>query len=56
MTNETVIRGELLLDEGDPYSQVKVDKSISKLRAEDCLEVSRNFDGSTPNTKNIKLT
>ena len=29
VTNETVIRSELLLDEGDPFSQVKLDKSIS---------------------------
>ena len=57
VTNETVIRGELLLDEGDPYSQVKVDKSISKLKSRRLFgsvkeEIS---DGSTPNTKNIKI-
>ena len=33
VTNETVIRSGLLLDEGDPYSKVKVDKSISKLKS-----------------------
>ena len=33
VTNETVIRSELLLDEGDPYSQVKLDKSVSDLKS-----------------------
>ena len=32
VTNETVIRSGLLLDEGDPYSKVKVDKSISQIK------------------------
>ena len=31
VTNEVVIRSGLLLDEGDPYSKVKVDKSISQI-------------------------
>ena len=33
VTNESVIRSELLLDEGDPFSQVKVDKSIANLKS-----------------------
>ncbi len=39
VTNESVIRSELLMDEGDPYSKLKLDKSIAKLRA-------RNLFGS----------
>ena len=33
VTNETVIRSALLLDEGDPFSKVKVDKSISQIKS-----------------------
>ena len=30
LTNEDVIRGELLLDEGDPFTKIKLDKSRCK--------------------------
>ena len=33
VTNESVIRGELLIDEGDPFSNLSLSKSISKLKA-----------------------
>ena len=33
ITDEVVIRGELILDEGDPFSQVKLDKSIAEIKA-----------------------
>ena len=58
MTNETVIRSELLLDEGDPYSQVKVDKSISNIKSKRIFASVKESvtDGSTPNSKNIKIT
>ncbi len=39
ITNESVIRGELLLDEGDPFTDLKLNKSISKIK-------SRNIFGS----------
>tara|TARA_B110000211_G_C14085661_1_gene556551 strand:- start:1249 stop:3474 length:2226 start_codon:yes stop_codon:yes gene_type:complete len=39
VTNESVIRSELLLDEGDPFSALKLDKTIAKLKA-------RNLFGS----------
>ena len=35
VTNETVIRGELLIDEGDPFNNLKLEKSIAKLKAKD---------------------
>ena len=38
VTNESVVRAELLMDEGDPYSELKLEKSIAKLKA-------RNFFG-----------
>ena len=33
VTNEDVIRAELLLDEGDPFNKLKLDQSLSELRA-----------------------
>ena len=33
ITNENVIRSELILDEGDPFTKLKLDKSISNLKA-----------------------
>ncbi len=33
ITNENVIRSELLLDEGDPFTKLKLDKSIAKIKA-----------------------
>ncbi len=58
VTEETVIRSELLLDEGDPFSKVKVDKSIAELKNRRIFgsvkeEIS---DGNLPNTKKIKIS
>lgn len=39
VTNESVVRAELLMDEGDPFSKLKLKKSIAKLKA-------RNLFGS----------
>ena len=33
VTNESVIRSELIIDEGDPFNSLKLKKSISKLKA-----------------------
>ena len=57
VTNETVIRSGLLLDEGDPYSKVKVDKSISQIRGKRFLLLSKKTttEGSIPNSKRIKI-
>ena len=32
ITNEDVIRGELILDEGDPFTKLNLDKSISEIK------------------------
>ena len=37
VTNEDVIRSELIVDEGDPLTMINLEKSISKLK-------SRNFE------------
>ncbi len=33
VTNESVVRGELLIDEGDPFTNLGLDKSISKIKS-----------------------
>ncbi len=33
VTNDSVIRSEMILDEGDPFSKIKLDKSISNLKS-----------------------
>ena len=33
ITNESVIRGELLIDEGDPFTKLGLEKSISNLKS-----------------------
>ena len=33
VTNEDVIRGELILDEGDPFTKLNLDKSVAKIKA-----------------------
>ena len=53
VTNDSVIRSEMLVDEGDPYSVLLVNKSLNKLRARGIFgnvkhEIS---EGSTPDLK-----
>ena len=57
VTNETVIRSALLLDEGDPYSKVKIDKSISDIKSKRIFASVKETttEGSIPNTKNVKI-
>ena len=57
VTNEVVIRSGLLLDEGDPYSKVKVDKSISNLKSKRIFASVKEttIDGSMPNSKKIEI-
>ena len=57
VTNEVVIRSALLLDEGDPYSKVKVDKSISNIKSKGIFASVKEttIDGSMPNSKKIEI-
>ena len=57
MTNETLIRSGLLIDEGDPYSKVKVDKSIAQIKGKGIFASVKETttDGSIPNSKKIKI-
>ena len=33
ITNEDVIRGELIIDEGDPFTKLNLEKSIAQIKA-----------------------
>ena len=53
VTNEDVIRGELIIDEGDPYSKLNLDKSISKIKARNIFK-SVKFDVSEGTNNDLK--
>ena len=57
VTNESVIRGELLLDEGDPYTQIKLDKSVAKIKSRNIFRSvkSKITSGSENNLKIIDI-
>ena len=57
VTNEDVIRGELILDEGDPFTQLNLEKSIAEIKARNIFK-DVNFeivDGSENNLKVINI-
>lgn len=57
ITNENVIRGELVIDEGDPYSKVSLDKSVANLKSRRIFRsvTSSVKDGSADNLKIIDI-
>ena len=57
VTVEGVIRGELLIDEGDPYTKLGLEKSVAALKARNIFkDVTYEVeDGSESNLKKIKL-
>ncbi len=57
ITNEDVIRGELILDEGDPYTKLNIDKSISELKARNIFKNVKYevLDGTENNLKIINI-
>ena len=54
ITNEDVIRGELILDEGDPFTKLNLDKSISELKARNIFK-DVTYKVSAGSKKNLKL-
>tara|TARA_Y100001970_G_scaffold290827_1_gene425879 strand:+ start:2398 stop:4632 length:2235 start_codon:yes stop_codon:yes gene_type:complete len=58
VTNESVIRGELLLDEGDPFTDLKLKKSISQIKSRNIFgEVTKKVsDGSSSDLKIIDIS
>ena len=58
VTNDSVIRSSLLIDEGDPYSKIKIEKSISNLKAKNIFNRVNYeiLDGSDVGLKNINIS
>ena len=58
VTNDSVIRSGLLIDEGDPYSKIKIEKSISSLKAMNIFNKVNYeiLDGSEQGLKNINIS
>ncbi len=57
-TVEEVIRGELILDEGDPLTKINLDKSIAKIKARNLFKNVKYevLDGSKDNLKIINIS
>ncbi len=57
ITNESVIRGELLIDEGDPFTKLGLEKSISNLKSRKLFGKvnSEVIDGTKKNLKSINI-
>lgn len=53
VTDEEVIRGELLLDEGDPFSELALSKSISNLKARGIFS-NVNYETTNLDDKSLK--
>ena len=58
VTNDSVVRSELLLDEGDPFSKVKLEKSISNIKARNIFKKVKYKleDGSSKDLKVMEIT
>ena len=58
ITNESVIRGELIIDEGDPFTILKLEKSIAEIKSRNIFnEVKYEIaDGSSDNLKIINIS
>ena len=57
VTNENVIRSELLLDEGDPFSNLKLEQSIASIKSRNIFATvkSKVSDGANNNQKIIEI-
>ena len=58
VTNDSVIRGEMLVDEGDPYSALLVNKSINNLKGKGIFgKVNKKItEGSSSNLKVLEVS
>ena len=57
ITNDSVIRGEMIVDEGDPYSALLINKSVNKLRARGIFgKIEQTItEGSSPDLKVLQI-
>ena len=58
ITNESVIRSELELDEGDPFSKVKLDKTVANLKSRNLFKTVQQkiINGSSKDLKILEIT
>ncbi len=58
VTNDGVIRGEMIIDEGDPYSALLINKSVNKLKARGIFgNIEKEIkEGSSPDLKVLEIT
>lgn len=58
VTNDSVIRGEMVVDEGDPYSALLVNKTINRLKGRGIFgKVEKKItEGSSPDLKILEIT
>ena len=54
VTNEDVIRGELIIDEGDPFTKLNIDKSIAKIKSRNIFSKVK-YDVVNGSDKNLKI-
>ncbi len=54
ITNEDVIRGELLVDEGDPFTKLNLEKSIAEIKARNIFR-KVNYNIKNGSEKNLKI-
>ncbi len=54
VTNEDVIRSELILDEGDPFSKIYLEKSISEIKARNIFKTV-NYEVKDGTKDNLKI-
>ena len=57
VTNESVIRGELIIDEGDPFTNIKLEKSVANVKSRNIFNTveSKITNGSTSDSKIIDI-
>ena len=57
ITDEGVIRGELLLDEGDPFNSLKLEQSLANLKSRNMFGAVKKTvsDGSSSDLKQIEI-
>jgi outer membrane protein insertion porin family len=58
ITDEAVLRAEMILDEGDPFNRLKLDQSIARLQSRNIFgDVKKKvINGSTKDQKIIEIT
>ncbi len=57
ITNESVVRGELLIDEGDPFTKLGLDKSLASIKSRNIFKTvnSKVSNGSSKDLKVVDI-